>query len=44
LRYHTLSKGYVIYSVGRDRHDDGGKERPEKGEAKDYDETFIVER
>jgi len=44
LRYHTLSKGYVIYSVGRDRHDDGGKEHPEKGEAKDYDETFIVER
>jgi hypothetical protein len=44
LRFRTLSKGYVIYSVGRDRHDDGGKERPEKGEAKDYDETFIVER
>jgi len=44
LRYRKLSKGYVIYSVGRDRQDDGGKERPEKGEAKDYDETFIVER
>jgi hypothetical protein len=44
LRFRKLSPGYVIYSVGRDRHDDGGKERPEKGEAKDYDETFIVER
>jgi hypothetical protein len=44
LRYRRLGTGFVVYSVGRSRKDHGGKERPEKGLAQDYDETFIVER
>jgi len=44
LRYRRLQSGFVLYSVGADLQDDGGKERPKKGPAKDYDETFIVER
>jgi hypothetical protein len=46
LRYRPLAKGYVVYSVGYDRQDDGGRERVAKayGRANAYDETFIVER
>jgi len=47
LRYHHLPKGYVIYSIDRDRRDDGGREKPAHIESTDetsYDITFIVER
>ena len=44
LRYVRLPKGYVVYSVGIDRQDDGGKERPAKGSSKSHDETFTVAR
>jgi hypothetical protein len=47
LRYHRLAKGYVIYSVGQDRHDDGGREKPadwRPGDKTTYDITFSVER
>jgi hypothetical protein len=44
LRFKRLDQGYVVYSVGSNREDDGGKEKPEKNEAKDFDETFVVER
>jgi hypothetical protein len=47
LRYHCLAKGYVIYSVGRDGHDDGGREKPADWKSSDkttYDITFTVER
>jgi hypothetical protein len=47
LRYHRLAKGYVIYSVGRDGHDDGGREKPADWKSSDkttYDITFTVER
>jgi len=47
LRYHRLAKGYVIYSVGRDGHDDGGREKPadwRPGDKTTYDITFTVER
>jgi hypothetical protein len=47
LRYHRLAKGYVIYSVGPDGHDDGGRERPAHAKSSDktpYDITFTVER
>jgi hypothetical protein len=47
LRYHLLKKGYVIYSVGRDGHDNNGRERPAKIKSSDkteYDITFTVER
>lgn len=47
LRYRHLAKGYVIYSVGTDGHDDGGKEKPadwKSGDKTNYDITFTVER
>jgi hypothetical protein len=47
LRYRRLASGYVVYSVGADGHDDGGRERPERKKFYDnstYDITFIVER
>jgi hypothetical protein len=45
LRYKKLARGYVVYSIGPDFADDGGK--PEPVGAKDtdhYDITFTVER
>lgn len=42
-----LAKGYVIYSVGSDGHDDGGREKPADWKSSDkttYDITFTVER
>jgi hypothetical protein len=44
LRFKLLSPGYVVYSVGANRVDNGGKERGKKNSQKDYDETFTVER
>jgi hypothetical protein len=47
LRYRGREKGYVVYSIGEDRTDDGGKERPLRrrgGAPTNYDITFIVER
>ena len=47
LRYHRLEKGYVVYSVGRDLSDDGGKERApvQIGRAEPgYDIAFTMER
>jgi hypothetical protein len=47
LRYHRLAKGYVIYSVGSDGHDDGGREKAADWKSSDkttYDITFTVER
>ena len=28
MRYITQSRRYIVYSIGKDRTDDGGKERP----------------
>lgn len=47
LRYHRLQKGYVIYSVGSDGEDNGGREPPANVTSTDrthYDITFTVER
>jgi hypothetical protein len=48
LRYEKLETGFVVYSVGEDRRDDGGKERLPIGKRKkapsSWDITFIVER
>ncbi len=47
LRYRQLAKGYVVYSVGQDGHDDGGKELPAKRRSTEHppqDLTFTVER
>jgi hypothetical protein len=46
LRYKKLSpKGYVVYSLGRNRQDDGGTPRPAGGQADGpYDVTFAVRR
>jgi len=46
IRFRRLAEGYVVYSVGADGHDDGGRERPERKRFNDnstYDITFIVE-
>jgi len=47
LRYRRLEKSYVIYSVGQDGHDDGGREKPADWNPADKttsDITFTVER
>jgi len=48
LRYEKLETGFVVYSIGEDGRDDGGKERLPTGERKEapssWDITFIVER
>lgn len=46
LRYRKLPRGYVIYSIGADGHDDGGREPPPDKKSSDkssYDLTFVVE-
>jgi hypothetical protein len=46
LRYKKLENGFVVYSIGDDLSDDGGKERERSStkEASNWDVTFIVER
>ncbi len=49
LKYRILQTGFVVYSVGEDKTDDGGTERGKGkrgpgGKPAPYDETFIVER
>jgi hypothetical protein len=47
LEYRRTEKGYVIYSVGRDREDNGGLEQTDKKQSEDkqsYDITFTVDR
>jgi hypothetical protein len=47
LRYHRLDKGYVVYSIGSDGQDNGGRERPADAKYTDktnYDITFTVAR
>jgi hypothetical protein len=45
MRFKKLEKGYVVYSIGSDKSDDGGKERkPGRGGSQNIDEVFVVER
>lgn len=48
LRYKKLDPGFVVYSIGEDLSDDGGKEKPSKttrgGKPVKWDVTFIIER
>jgi len=47
LRYKPLAKGYVVYSIGPDGHDDGGKEPPIRRRGTEpvpEDITITVER
>jgi len=45
FRYKKLTRGYVVYSVGGDREDDGGKEKqPGDKSESGYDLTFTVAR
>ena len=48
LRYKKLDTGFVVYSIGPDRQDDGGTERPARRKSREpepkYDVTFIIER
>ena len=46
MRYKKLETGFVVYSIGEDLSDDGGKEKPPRKtkESPNWDVTFIVER
>ena len=47
LRYKKLERGFVIYSIGEDQKDNGGKEPPksrQKNINSDSDITFIIEK
>lgn len=46
LRYRKLETGFVVYSIGEDGTDDGGKERPRKPPRPSgpTDVTFIIQR
>jgi len=44
LRYKKLPVGFVVYSIGPDRTDDGGIEPLQRGRQKNFDVTFVVER
>lgn len=45
LRYRRLPQGFLVYSIGPDFADDGGREKPaDAGESERYDITFTVER
>ena len=44
IRYTRLPKGFAVYSIGVNRVDDDGTERPQRGGNKQFDDTFIVER
>jgi len=46
LRYKKLETGFVVYSIGEDGNDDGGKERPRKRPrpSAPADVTFIIQR
>jgi hypothetical protein len=50
LRFKRLARGFVVYSIGVDGRDDGGKEKPPKSvpqspaQPSGFDTTFTVER
>jgi len=47
IRYKKLDVGFVVYSIGEDQSDDGGREKPprrEKDKGGSYDITFVIER
>ncbi len=48
LRYQPRNSGYIVYSIGEDRTDEGGKERIKQSQGgkkgDPWDITFIVER
>lgn len=48
LRYKKVKTGYVVYSIGEDKSDDGGKEQlprnQRRGKRPNWDITFIIER
>lgn len=44
LRFGKRPKGFVVYSVGLDRTDEGGREKPVKSPVGSFDVTFFVER
>lgn len=47
IRYKKLNEGYVVYSIGEDQIDDGGREKPKDNKQNGnstYDITFIIEK
>lgn len=44
IRYRLTEPGYVVYSVGEDGEENGGKEKEQVGRGEPYDQCFIVIR
>ena len=46
LRYQRVDRGFLVYSVGEDGRDDGGKQEPKKTEksGETWDLVFRIER
>jgi hypothetical protein len=47
IRYKKIDPGFMVYSIGENRIDDGGKEQPKdkkQGTGKNWDITFIIEK
>ena len=47
LRYKRSEQGFIVYSIGPDGHDDGGREKPLDAKSSDtntYDLAFTMER
>jgi hypothetical protein len=44
IRYRPTEPGYVVYSVGDDGNENGGKEKEQVGRGEPYDQCFIVIR
>jgi len=44
LRYRKLEPGFVVYSIGLNQTDDGGKEKPPRSRDDSCDITFVIER
>lgn len=44
IRYRRTEPGYVVYSVGEDGKEHGGKEKEQVGRGEPYDQCFIVIR
>jgi hypothetical protein len=42
LKYRRIENGFLIYSFGADRIDDGGVTRQDNPEAKTYDEAIRI--
>jgi hypothetical protein len=44
IRYKTLERGYVVWSIGADGVDDDGAERADRSATNKYDAGIMIER